>query len=95
MSETKPDCYCTLQDLKDLTVLPYGWVMIRRSVGGVADLEDFEIKILGDVDLLAENAKLKRENEAWRQAGEDAIKQLGTIVGLMSITALLTAEESE
>ena len=42
-----------------------------------------------------ENAALKRENEAWRQAGEDAIKQLGTIVGLMSITALLTAEESE
>ena len=42
-----------------------------------------------------ENATLKRENEAWRQAGEDAIKQLGTIVGLMSITALLTAEESE
>ena len=45
--------------------------------------------------LEADNAALKRENEAWRQAGEDAIKQLGTIVGLMSITALLTAEESE
>ena len=45
--------------------------------------------------LEAENAALKRENEAWRQAGEAAIKQLGTLVGLMSITALLTAEEQE
>jgi len=69
-NETKPDCYCTLQDLKDLNVLPYGWVMIRRSVGGVTDLEDFEIKILGGVDPLAENAKLKRENEAFRYVVE-------------------------
>jgi len=77
---------------------------IRRSKGyadfdvneladRVAQLE--EMVIVGPSRAEAENAALKRENEAWRQAGEDAIKQLGTIVGLMSITALLTAEESE
>ena len=59
MSETKPDCYCTLQDLKDITVLPYGWVMMKRSEGGVADLEDFEIKLLGGADPLMENANLR------------------------------------
>ena len=53
-----------------------------------------EKEIVEIAQLEAENAALKRENEAWRQAGEDAIKQLGTIVGLMSITALLTAEET-
>ena len=79
MSETKPDCYCTLQDLKDLTVLPYGWVMIRRSVGGVADSEDFEIKILGDVDLLAENAALKQHIIALRaNTSKSVLRRLDT-----------------
>ena len=57
--------------------------------------EDVEKWIGMAEQLEAENATLKRENEAWRQAGEDAVKQLGAIVGLMGITALLTAEEQE
>ena len=36
---------------------------------------------------------LKAENEAWKRAGEDAVKQLGSIVGLMGITTLLTEED--
>jgi hypothetical protein len=42
-----------------------------------------------DDDLAIEVAQLEAENKAWRQAGEDAVKQLGSIVGLMDITALL------
>ena len=44
-------------------------------------------------DMADEAVSLEAENDAWRQAGEDAIKQLGTIVGLTSITALLTDKE--
>jgi hypothetical protein len=40
-------------------------------------------------DLPKVATQLKAENEAWREAGEDAVKQLGSIVGLMGITALL------
>jgi len=70
MEQTKPDCRCTWTDLRDLSILPRGWVMIRRDG---ADLESFGIKYLGEgFDPLVENSKLKAENERLLEV----IKQL-------------------
>ena len=63
MEQTKPDCRCTWIDLRDLSILPHGWVMIRREEHG---LESFGIKYLGEgFDPLEKLAQL--------EAGLDAL----------------------
>ena len=57
MKQTKPDCRCTWIDLRDLSILPHGWVMIRREG---PDLEGFGIKYLGEgFDPLVKVAQLE------------------------------------
>lgn len=80
MKQTKPDCRCTWFDLRDLSILPHGWVMIRREEPG---LESFGIKYLGEgFDPLVKAAQLEdalvgikeraervKEGEDWDLAG--------------------------
>lgn len=64
MEQTKPDCCCTWIDLRDLSILPYGWVMIRREG---PDLENFGIKYLGEgFDPLVKVAQLEAEIEGLK-----------------------------
>lgn len=47
---TKPDLYCTIDELDDIELLPFGWVMLRRQSKKYPDLID--IKFLGGLDPL-------------------------------------------
>ena len=54
---------CLIEELNDLDILPWGWVMIRRTPN--TDPEDgfIELHYTGDTNLIEENAALKRENK--------------------------------
>ena len=60
---------------------------LRKALDG-DDAGQYSVSVIED-----DFVKLKAENEAWKRAGEDAVKQLGSIVGLMGITALLTEDK--
>lgn len=86
MQPTKSDCKCTLDDLKDLTVLPYGWCMIIRDPMFAGDVESFGIKYLGDIDPLQQIEELKKALELYVQYDKD---------GEPMNTAAIVLKESE
>ena len=62
--ETKPDCICALEELADKTILPEGWVMVKRNCDG---LDGVGIKYLGGTDPLADLATLRARLEGLQQ----------------------------
>ena len=57
--------------------LPQGWVMIRRTPNTNPRDDLIEMHFTGDVDLIAENATLKRENEVLRaNASKSVLRRL-------------------
>ena len=57
--KTKPDLYCTIEELSRLSVLPHGWVMLRRQSKETPDFID--IKYLGGVDPLDRISELETQ----------------------------------
>lgn len=84
MAETKPDCICALEDLLDPTVLPQGWVLIKRDVDGAGG---FGLKYTSDTDPLADLAALQERldaaerNAEWKRAFDE-----GEVCGMKSNT---------
>ena len=64
--------HCLLEELHDLSILPYGWVMLRRMPNTDPGDEFIEIKYFGGNDLLKRNRKLEAVVEAGKELQEVA-----------------------
>ncbi len=74
---------CLIEELVDTDVLPWGWVMLRRTPNTDAADGFIEVRMTGDVDLIAENAAAfelldvyEKENERLRLLLSEAHNQI-------------------
>lgn len=61
--ETKPDLRCVVEELNDVNILPFGWVLLRRQPNSDPKDGFIDIKLTGDMDILAKNRRLLAANE--------------------------------
>ena len=65
--------------------LPQGWVMIRRTPNTLPKDGFIEMHFTGDVDLIAENAKLKRVlQKVWDMGYDDDPDVWGEVMNLLT-----------
>ena len=84
--------------------LPQGWVMLRRTPNTDPADGFIEMHFTGDIDLIAENAKLKRVRDAaeklnstvqahYHQSGYMVAPYIGDAVGELDDALKATADE--
>lgn len=97
--DTKPDLHCVIEELSDLRVLPFGWVLLRREDEENPDL--INIKYLGGLDPLARITELEDENKSYSRSLDMAwavlLKRKPFIGGYISsaIESLLSSLEAQ
>ena len=102
---------CLIEELNQLDILPWGWVMLRRTPNTDPNDGFIEIRFTGDVNLIKENATLQNqlsvamsENQRLTKHVDDYEEEVAALkrdnerlqMALGDFDdALLTAEEQE